>query len=78
MKKLKIILQYNLTYKVLIVITLIFSLVFISLSKESKYSGNEENFSCIILNYEIDGNKLSLDLKYCDTISLNSIGNDVI
>ncbi len=63
MKKLKIILQYNLTYKVLIVITLIFSLVFISLSKESKYSGNEENFSCIILNYEIDGNKLSLDLK---------------
>lgn len=64
MRKLKTILQYNNTYRVIALLVLLYSLaVTLIPNYKSKYEANETEFILNILEYKIDGNKLSLTLK---------------
>ena len=64
MRKLNTILQYNNTYRVIALLVLLYSLaVTLIPNYKSKYEANETEFILNILEYKIDGNKLSLTLK---------------
>ena len=64
MRKLKTILQHNNTYRVIALLVLLYSLaVTLIPNYKSKYEANETEFILNILEYKIDGNKLSLTLK---------------
>ncbi len=65
MKKLKTILQSNKFYIVALLVLMFCLLVTLIPNYKSKYNGNETNFNCIIKDFSIDGNKLSLELS-CD------------
>lgn len=63
MQKLKTALQFNILYKILIIISLLLAITTTIRPLKSKYQINETQFLCIVNDYEIDGNKLTLDLK---------------
>ena len=61
MRKLKTILQYNNTYRVIALLVLLYSLaVTLIPNYKSKYEANETEIIQNIIEYKIDGNKLSL------------------
>ena len=63
MKRLKIILRYNLLYFILFVFIIIFIVINLILDKnKSIYDGNETTFSGEIIDYELKEDKLSFDL----------------
>ena len=64
MKKLKTVLQYRYTFKVLTILVIIIEILFLMINKqESKYTGTENLITGTITKYEIDGNKLKLEIK---------------
>lgn len=64
MKKLKQILQSKYIFKVLALLTIMYSLLFTFCWKaNSKYNENTTNVTGIIVQYDIDGNKLKMTLK---------------
>lgn len=64
MQKLKIILQYKYLYVILALLVLIYSLIVTLIPNyKSKYKESDTNFTCKLEEYEIDGNKLELNLK---------------
>lgn len=70
LKKLKTILQCNLIYYILIVLTLLlvwFSTCFIKYS--SKYNMSDNKFECIIKDYYVDGDYLNIELEGLENIS---------
>ena len=70
MIKLKTILQYNNTFRVIALLVLLYSLaVTLIPNYKSKYNINETKFILNIVSYKIDGNKLSLTLKGKEKLS---------
>ena len=71
MKKLKIILQSNYIYYLLILITLISTIYNLSITKtnKSKYNKNIENIEGILTEYHIDGDHLTLEIKALELIN---------
>lgn len=64
MNKLRTILLQNKLYIILVILVIIYSFIFTTLIKhKSIYTGKEKTFECIVKEYKIDGNKLSLTLK---------------
>ena len=62
--KLKNLLQYNYVYYILIIITMIYSGLYIkNYIPPNKYNINDNNFILTIKEYKIDGNKLSIEFK---------------
>lgn len=69
MKKLRIILNCNVTYILLFFLLLIISLYnFLFIEKKSKYTKEERSFYCIIDKYYINGNQLKLNLSCNETL----------
>ncbi len=62
LSKLRTILQYNWLFYLLFLIAIIYSIVVVSLPKESIYSLNDTVFNCIITDIYVDGNYLNLKL----------------
>ena len=64
LKKLKNILQYNRLFLIVLIISILYTLISICILKpKSKYSENFGDVYGYILDYKIDGNKLSITLK---------------
>ena len=62
--KLKNLLQYDSMYYILIIITMIYSCLYIkNYIPPNKYNINDNNFILTIKEYKIDGNKLSIEFK---------------
>ena len=67
MKKLKVILHSKYFYLFLIIITFIYSFIYLSIPKSSKLNINND-FIGIITNYKISGDLLTLELKSVEKI----------
>jgi len=66
--KLRTILLYDTFYIILVIFILLYSLINVNISKNSRYSGNETKLRGFIKNYNIDGNKLTIYLREKETV----------
>ena len=63
MKKLKNILQSKYLYIIFLIISIIFCFIFTRVIKYTSIYNNESYFSGVVLNYNINGNKLTVNFK---------------
>ena len=72
MKKLKIILQSKYLFKIICIVSIIYSLlVTFCLPIKSKYTKEENEITGQVINYQIDGDKLKITLKGKEKIIAN-------
>lgn len=72
MRKLRSILQYRYTIKILTVVIILLSLInLFFFPKESKYSGLETSIDGYVIDYKIDGDKLTMTLKGDEKVIVN-------